>query len=63
MKIWLFLDFCERRVDFVYFKGRAKRKMDELKRLLDVAKMNYQQLGGELQEDKIKQEEEKESAR
>lgn len=62
MKIWRFLDFSER-VDFVYFKGRGKRKMDELKRLLDVAKMNYQQLGGELQEDKIKQEEEKESAR
>lgn len=44
-------------------KGRAKRKMDELKRLLDVAKMNYQQLGGKLEEDKLKQEEEKESAR
>ena len=37
--------------------------MDELKRLLDVAKMNYQQLGGKLKEDKLKQEEEKESAR
>ena len=37
--------------------------MDELKRLLDVAKMNYQQLGGKLEEDKLKQEEEKESAR
>ncbi|CAB4033781.1 ankyrin repeat domain-containing 42-like [Paramuricea clavata] len=44
-------------------KGRAKRKMDELQRLLDTAKMNYQQLGGELEEDKMKQEEQKESAR
>lgn len=44
-------------------KGRAKRKMEELRRLLDTAKMNYQQLGGELEEDKIKQEEQKESAR
>ena len=43
--------------------GRAKRKMEELQRLLDTAKMNYQQLGGELEEDKIKQEERKESAR
>jgi uncharacterized protein involved in exopolysaccharide biosynthesis len=45
------------------FLGRAKRKMDELQRLLETAKMNYQQLGGELEEDKIKQEERKESAR
>lgn len=37
--------------------------MEELQRLLDTAKMNYQQLGGELEEDKIKQEELKESAR
>ena len=44
-------------------KGRAKRKMDELQRLLDTAKMNYQQLGGELEEDKMKHEEQKESAR
>ena len=44
-------------------KGRAKRKMEELQRLSDTAKMNYQQLGGELEEDKIKQEELKESAR
>ena len=43
--------------------GRAKRKMEELQRLLNAAKMNYQQLGGELEEDKIKQEERKESAR
>ena len=43
--------------------GRAKRKMEELQRLLDTAKVNYQQLGGELEEDKIKQEERKESAR
>lgn len=47
----------------VVLKGRAKRKMDELQRLLDTAKMNYQQLGGELEEDKMKQEEQKESAR
>lgn len=50
-------------VIFCNVKGRAKRKMEELRRLLDTAKMNYQQLGGELEEDKIKQEEQKESAR
>ncbi|XP_046852859.1 ankyrin repeat domain-containing protein 42-like isoform X2 [Xenia sp. Carnegie-2017] len=44
-------------------KGRAKRKMEELQRLLNTAKMNFQQLGGELEEDKIEQEEKKESAR
>ena len=45
------------------FQGRAKRKIDELAHLLDVAKMNYRQLGGVLDEDQKKQEEERESAR
>ena len=43
--------------------GRAKRKIDELAHLLDVAKMNYRQLGGLLDEDQKKHEEERESAR
>ncbi len=43
--------------------GRAKRKIDELAHLLDVAKMNYRQLGGVLDEDQKKHEEERESAR
>lgn len=43
--------------------GRAKRKIDELAHLLDVAKMNYRQLGGVLDEDQKKLEEERESAR
>ena len=46
-----------------FFQGRAKRKIDELAHLLDVAKMNYRQLGGVLDEDQKKQEEERESAR
>ncbi|KAK3801224.1 hypothetical protein RRG08_010447 [Elysia crispata] len=33
-------------------KGRAKMKMDELERLLEVAKRNYVQLGGSLEEDR-----------
>lgn len=33
-------------------KGRAKMKMDELDRLLEVAKRNYVQLGGSLEEDR-----------
>ncbi|XP_067039785.1 ankyrin repeat domain-containing protein 42-like isoform X1 [Acropora muricata] len=44
-------------------RGRAKRKIDELAHLLDVAKMNYRQLGGVLDEDQKKQEEDRESAR
>lgn len=44
-------------------RGRAKRKIDELLHLLDVAKMNYRQLGGVLDEDQKRQEEERESAR
>lgn len=39
------------------------RKIEELVHLLDVAKMNYRQLGGVLDEDQKKLEEEKESAR
>ncbi|XP_059144476.1 ankyrin repeat domain-containing protein 42-like [Physella acuta] len=33
-------------------KGRAKMKVDELERLLDIAKKNYVQLGGSLEEDR-----------
>ncbi|KAK3699454.1 hypothetical protein QZH41_018606 [Actinostola sp. cb2023] len=43
--------------------GRAMRKIEELAHLLDVAKMNYRQLGGVLDEDQKKLEEERESAR
>ena len=32
--------------------GRAKMKMDELERLLEVAKRNFVQLGGSLEEDR-----------
>lgn len=48
---------------FLVLSGRAKRKIDELAHLLDVAKMNYRQLGGVLDEDQKKHEEERESAR
>jgi len=48
---------------FLGLPGRAKRKIDELAHLLDVAKMNYRQLGGVLDEDQKKHEEERESAR
>ncbi|XP_031566533.1 ankyrin repeat domain-containing protein 42-like [Actinia tenebrosa] len=44
-------------------RGRAMRKIEELRHLLDVAKMNYKQLGGVLDEDQKKLEEERESAR
>merc|ERR1712226_1108397 len=37
-------------------KGRALRKVDELSRSLTIAKENYKQLGGELDEDKIQSE-------
>ena len=43
--------------------GRAMRKIEELRHLLDVAKMNYRQLGGVLDEDHKKQEQDRESAR
>ena len=39
------------------------RKIEELKHLLDIAKMNYRQLGGVMEEDEKKQEQERESAR
>ena len=54
------LTFC---LHLSFVTGRAKRKIDELAHLLDVAKMNYRQLGGVLDEDQKKHEEERESAR
>ncbi|XP_065056506.1 ankyrin repeat domain-containing protein 42-like isoform X1 [Rhopilema esculentum] len=44
-------------------RGRALRKVDELKHLLDIAKMNYRQLGGLLEEDEKEREEERENSR
>eukprot|EP00794_Sanderia_malayensis_P011110 gene11110-12280_t len=44
-------------------RGRAYKKVDELKGLLDIAKMNFRQLGGLLEEDEKEREEERETAR
>jgi hypothetical protein len=33
-------------------KGRARRKVEDLERLLEIAKRNYTQLGGTLPEDR-----------
>ena len=43
--------------------GRALRKVDELIHLLDIAKMNFRQLGGVLQEDEKEREKEREHSR
>ena len=43
--------------------GRALRKVDELRHLLDIAKMNFRQLGGVLEEDEKEREEEREHSR
>ena len=48
---------------FYFVIGRAMRKVDELKHLLDIAKMNYRQLGGKLEEDEKEQQEQRETAR
>ena len=42
---------------------RAKIKLEELYRQLEIAKLNYQQLGGVLKEDKIKMKEQQEHSR
>ena len=34
--------------------GRSRKKLDELERLLDIAKKNYTQLGGKIAEDRRK---------
>jgi len=44
-------------------RGRALRKVDELIHLLDIAKMNFRQLGGVLQEDEKEREKEREHSR
>ena len=45
------------------FLDRAKTKLEELYRQLEIAKLNYQQLGGVLKEDKIKMKEQQEHSR
>lgn len=34
------------------FKGRAKKRIEELQRLMEIAKKNFSQLGGRLLEDR-----------
>jgi len=43
--------------------GRAKKKMDELERLLEIAKKNYVQFGGRLGEDRRKLKEDRDNKR
>ena len=45
------------------FLGRAQRKLDELTEQLEIAKLNFQQLGGVLIQDKKKLKEEQEHTR
>ena len=47
----------------LFLLGRARKKIDDLERLLDVAKNNFRQLGGKLDEDKKKAREVKEAER
>lgn len=44
-------------------KGRAKKKMEELERLLEVATKNYEQFGGVIKRDQKRQREEREMRR
>lgn len=46
-----------------YFLGRARKKIDDLEGLLEIAKNNFRQLGGKLREDTQKARELKESER
>ena len=46
-----------------YPEGRARKKMDELERLLEIAKSNYTQLGGRLSEDRRRIREDRDSKR
>lgn len=40
------------RLNFANFTARAKKRVSELERMLEIAKKNYTQLGGRLAEDK-----------
>ena len=44
-------------------KGRARKKLNELERLLEVAKKNYVQLGGQLTEERKRMKEDMDSKR
>ena len=48
---------------YLIFSGRAMRKVEELERMLDIAKENFRQLGGELAEDRRKHKQIQESKR
>lgn len=48
---------------FFSFLDRAERKLKELNEQLEIAKLNFQQLGGVLNEDQRKIEEQKEQSR
>ena len=54
-----FINFCL----FSSCQGRAKKKMDELERLLEIAKKNYVQFGGRLGEDRRKLKEDRDNKR
>lgn len=43
--------------------GRARKKMEELERLLEIAKKNFLQLGGRLSEDRQRLKQDRDSRR
>ncbi|CAH1780621.1 unnamed protein product [Owenia fusiformis] len=44
-------------------RGRAKKKLDELERLIEIARKNFSQLGGKMKEDRKKIQEDRENVR
>jgi ankyrin repeat domain-containing protein 42 len=48
---------------FIFTLGRSKKKIEDLDKLLEVAKKNYVQLGGQLTEDRRRLREERENER
>jgi hypothetical protein len=54
---------CRRFAYFHHVLGRARKKMEELERLLEIATKNYIQLGGVVKEDEKRKREERETRR
>ena len=47
----------------IYFEGRAKKRIDDLERRLEICRRNYVQWGGKLAEDCRRIKQDRESAR
>ena len=49
------------KIEHIKFEGRAKKRMDDLNRKFSVAKQNFIQFGGQIEEECMKAKEERQN--